>query len=96
MLTASACAQIHEAVNGRDLECGEVPEDTCITIADHFVTLWDPQLLAQYGRLVKVRVTPFDCAAVRQPAMVRCWVLKSKPCPGPAAVVVADPPVVTS
>ena len=76
MLTASACAQIHEAVNGRDLECGEVPEDTCITIADHFVTLWDPQLLAQYGRLVKVRVTPFDCAAVRQPAMVRCWVVE--------------------
>ena len=77
MLTTAACAQIDEAVNGRDVECGEVPEDTCITIADHFVTLWDPQLVAEYGRVVKVRVTPIDCAAVRKPAMARCWVVEA-------------------
>ena len=38
MLAAAACVPLSEAINSRDLECGEVPEDTCITIADHFVT----------------------------------------------------------
>ena len=77
MLTAAACAQLSEAINSRDLECGEVPEDTCITIADHFVTVREPQLLAEHGRLVKVRVRQFDCAAVREPAMARCLVVEA-------------------
>ena len=77
MLAAAACVPLSEAINSRDLECGEVPEDTCITIADHFVTLREPQLLAEHGRLVKVRVTQFDCAAVREPAMARCLVVEA-------------------
>ena len=77
MLTAAACVQINEVMNSRDLQCTDVPEDICITIADHFVTLLEPQLLAEYGRLMKVKVTPFDCAAVREPAMARCWVVEA-------------------
>jgi hypothetical protein len=42
MVTAAACLQLNEALNSRDLECGEVPADICTRLADFMVGGWDP------------------------------------------------------
>ena len=76
MLTAAGCVEVNEAVSNRDLECTDVPEDTCITIADHLVTLWDPQSAAAFGPLVKFHLRSMSCD---NPAAVRCWAIEAHP-----------------
>ena len=81
MLTASACAQLNEAIHPRDLECGEVPDDICTRMANHIVSLWDPANLAESGPVVKVTVTP-DCPGfpiTRVPDAVRCFEVGASP-----------------
>jgi hypothetical protein len=74
MLTAAACVQVNEAINGRVLECREVRDDICTRMADHIVGLWDPASAAEYGPLVVFTVTPSDCPGVPNiRVMVRCW-----------------------
>ncbi len=72
MLTAAACQQVNEAINSRDLECGQVPEAICTRLADHIVGLWSPASIAESGPLVKVTLVPVDCEP-NFPDMVRCW-----------------------
>ena len=80
MLTAAACVQLDEAVNSRDLECGEVPvpDDVCVRLADDIVGKWSSSgfpVVAEAGPIVKVTVAPGHCANVKRPdpAVERCW-----------------------
>ena len=78
MVTAGACVQVNEAMNSRDLECTGVPDDICAGLADHIVRQWDPDSAAQFGPIVKVKVTRVDCGRVQvNPANVRCWEVAS-------------------
>ena len=79
MLTAAGCVQVNEAVNSRDLECTDVPEDLCTTTADHFVTLWDPESAAESGPLVKFHMRSTTCVKPRHPDAVRCWAVEAHP-----------------
>ena len=85
MLTASGCAQINEAVNDRDLECNGVPDDICITLADHIVGMWDePAARGTEGPIVRVLLRPVDCrvAERREPATTRCWEVEASTATG--------------
>jgi hypothetical protein len=79
MLTAAGCAQVNEAINSRDLECNEVPEDMCVRLADHAVGHWDAANDVQNGPIVRIVVRPIGCGDFehegmpRRPGMVRCW-----------------------
>lgn len=75
MVTAAACVQLHEEVNGRDLACAGVPDDICVRLAD----LADAPSRAKFSTIVRIVVRPTDCGdiedsgMVRRPGMVRCW-----------------------
>ena len=78
MLTA-ACVQLNEAVNdevnGRDVECNEVPDDICVRLADD-LSQWFPDRVAEHGPIVKVNVRPADCSraiASQGQVVARCW-----------------------
>ena len=74
MLTAAACAQIDSAINSRDLECNEVPEDMCHRLADHIVSQWSPSDFVEHGRVVRVHVEAADCDTVQKNLVnARCW-----------------------
>ena len=76
MLTASACAQINEAMNSRDdLQCTEVPEDICVMLAEDIAGHWLPSMAGQPGPVVKVTVKPVDCGELGLTIApgARCW-----------------------
>ena len=75
MLTASACQQLNEAINSRDLECTDAPDDICVRLADDIVGLWDARGVARDGPIERVLVNPVDCSVIKRPnpAMARCW-----------------------
>ena len=80
MLTATACVQLDEAINSRDLECGEVPvpDDVCVRLANDIVGKWSSSgfpVVAEAGPIVKVTVAPGHCVNVKRPdpAVARCW-----------------------
>ena len=74
-LTATACVQLNEAINRRDLECGEVPDNICSRIADDIARQWDAANATQDGPIVTVTVAPTDCFAIvdKHPLMPQCW-----------------------
>ena len=79
MLTAAACAQVNEAINSRDRECNEVPDDICLRLADDLVSLWDRRATARDGPIVLVTVRPVDCSVVRPNAETKhCWEVTSE------------------
>jgi len=80
MLTAGACVQLNEAINSRNLECGEVPDDLCSRIADDVARQWDAANAAQDGPIVTVTVAPTDCFVIedKHPLMPRCWDVVAK------------------
>jgi hypothetical protein len=75
MLTTAACSQFNDAINKRDLQCDEVPEDICTTLADD-LSEWFPHRVAEHGPIVKVSLRPLECGAViarRDQVVARCW-----------------------
>ncbi len=75
MLTAAGCAQFDSAINSRDLECNDVPEDMCHRLADHIVSLWSPSDFAEAGPVVRVHVEAADCDTVQKDLVnARCWI----------------------
>jgi hypothetical protein len=71
IFVAGACAPFNEVVTGRDLECGEAPEDVCVRLADHKASSFE-RLNPTSGPIVKVTVSPHDCL---EPGHARCWLV---------------------
>ena len=81
MLSAAGCAQLNEAIHGRDLECNHVPDAICTTLADDVAGHWG--VVGEQDRIATVRVQPVDCGDAFEPrVMVQCWDVEAIPADG--------------
>jgi hypothetical protein len=75
LLAVTACQQVNEAVNDRDLDCSAARDDICTQLADYVSAEW-LRLNAASGPIIKVVVSARGCPTP-PPAANRCWLVEA-------------------